>query len=62
MEYHCAIYVSHSGADLRHDKVGVHVAFGWIVSGKIPISAIPKMAGLPSLKFARAASASAGGG
>jgi hypothetical protein len=33
------------------------VAFGRIVSGQLPISAIPAMAGLPSLNFARAASA-----
>jgi hypothetical protein len=33
------------------------VAFGRIVSGEIPISAIPAMAALPSLNFARAASA-----
>lgn len=32
------------------------VAFGRIVSGQLPISAIPKIARLPSLKFARAAS------
>ena len=31
------------------------VAFGRIVSGELPISAIPAMAGLPSLNFARAA-------
>jgi hypothetical protein len=33
-------------------------AFGRIVSGQLPISAIPAMAALPSLQFARAASAS----
>ena len=33
------------------------VAFGRIVSGQLPISAIPAMAALPSLNFARAASA-----
>ena len=31
------------------------VAFGRIVSGQLPISAIPAMAALPSLQFARAA-------
>jgi hypothetical protein len=31
------------------------VSFGRVVSGQLPISAIPAMAGLPSLKFARAA-------
>ena len=31
------------------------VAFGRIVSGELPISAIPAMAALPSLNFARAA-------
>jgi len=34
------------------------VAFGRIVSGQLPISAIPAMAALPSLNFARAAAAS----
>jgi hypothetical protein len=38
------------------------VAFGRIVSGQLPISAIPAMAGLPSLNFARAASALLQGG
>ena len=33
------------------------VAFGRIVSGQLPISAIPAMAALPSLNFARPASA-----
>jgi hypothetical protein len=33
------------------------VAFGRIVSGQLPISAIPSMAALPSLKSARAAAA-----
>jgi len=37
------------------------VAFGRIVSGQLPISAIPVMAGLPSLQFARAAAASTRG-
>jgi hypothetical protein len=47
-------------ADLVSLGMQQAVAFGRIVSGQLPISAIPKMAGLPSLKFARAASASAG--
>jgi hypothetical protein len=34
------------------------VAYGRIVSGQLPISAIPAMAALPSLNFARAAAAS----
>ena len=38
------------------------VAFGRIVSGQLPISAIPAMAALPSLNFARAASALLQGG
>ena len=38
------------------------VAFGRIVSGQLPISAIPAMAALPSLNFARAASGLAQGG
>jgi hypothetical protein len=38
------------------------VAFGRIVSGQLPISAIPAMAALPSLKFARAASGITQGG
>jgi hypothetical protein len=33
------------------------IAFGRIVSGQLPISAIPAMEGVSSLKFARAASA-----
>jgi len=37
------------------------VSFGRIVSGQLPISAIPAMAGLPSLQFARAAAASTRG-
>lgn len=36
------------------------VSFGRMVSGQLPISAIPAMAALPSLKFARAASVSTG--
>jgi hypothetical protein len=38
------------------------VGFGRIVSGQLPISAIPAMAALPSLNFARAASALPQGG
>src|SRR6266436_3388660 len=38
------------------------VAFGRIVSGQLPISAIPAMAALPSLNFARAAAGSTRGG
>jgi hypothetical protein len=38
------------------------VAFGRIVSGELPISAIPAMAALPSLNFARAASGLRQGG
>ena len=38
------------------------VAFGRIVSGQLPISAIPAMAALSSLNFARAASAITQGG
>ena len=38
------------------------VAFGRMVSGQLPISAIPAMAALPSLNFARAASAITQGG
>ena len=38
------------------------VAFGRIVSGELPIAAIPKLAGLPDLKFARSAGAAARGG
>jgi hypothetical protein len=43
-------------ADLVSLGMQQSVAFGRIVSGELPISAIPKMAGLTSLKFARAAS------
>jgi hypothetical protein len=38
------------------------VAFGRTVSGQLPISAIPAMAALPSLQFARAAAGSTRGG
>ena len=38
------------------------VAFGRIVSGELPISAIPAMAALPSLNFARAATGLTQGG
>jgi hypothetical protein len=38
------------------------VGFGRIVSGQLPISAIPAIAALPSLNFARAASALPQGG
>src|SRR5262249_28236709 len=37
------------------------VVFGHIVSGQLPISAIPAAAALPSLQFARAASGSTRG-
>jgi hypothetical protein len=47
---------------LRADLVALGmqqaVAFGRVVSGQLPISAIPAMANLPSLNFARAAAAS----
>jgi hypothetical protein len=45
-------------ADLVSLGIQQAVAFGRIVSGQLPISAIPAMAALPSLNFARAASAS----
>jgi hypothetical protein len=45
-------------ADLVSLGMQQAVAFGRIVSGQLPISAIPAMAALPSLNFARAASAS----
>lgn len=38
------------------------VAFGRMVSGELPIAAIPKLADLPALKFARSAGAAARGG
>jgi len=44
-------------ADLVSLGMQQAVAFGRIVSGQLPISAIPAMAALPSLNFARAASA-----
>ena len=43
-------------ADLVSLGMQQAVAFGRIVSGQLPISAIPAMAALPSLNFARAAS------
>ena len=45
-------------ADLVSLGMQQAVAFGRIVSGQLPISAIPAMAALPSLNFARAAAAS----
>jgi hypothetical protein len=45
-------------ADLVSLGMQQAVAFGRVVSGQLPISAIPDMAALPSLNFARAASAS----
>jgi hypothetical protein len=45
-------------ADLVSLGMQQAVAFGRVVSGQLPISAIPAMAALPSLNFARAASAS----
>jgi len=45
-------------ADLESLGMQQAVAFGRIVSGQLPISAIPAMAALPSLNFARAAAAS----
>jgi hypothetical protein len=45
-------------ADLVSLGMQQAVAFGHVVSGQLPISAIPDMAALPSLNFARAASAS----
>ena len=41
-------------ADLVSLGMQQAVAFGRIVSGQLPISAIPTMAALPSLNFARA--------
>ena len=41
-------------ADLMSLGMQQAVAFGRIVSGQLPISAIPTMAALPSLNFARA--------
>jgi hypothetical protein len=43
-------------ADLMSLGMQQAVAFGRIVSGQLPISAIPTRAALPSLNFARAAS------
>ncbi len=45
-------------ADLVSLGMQQAVAFGRIVSGQLPISAIPAMAALPSLNFARAAATS----
>ena len=45
-------------ADLESLGMQQAVAFGRIVSGQLPISAIPTVAALPSLNFARAAAAS----
>jgi hypothetical protein len=51
---------------LKSDLVSLRmqraVAFGRIVSGELPISAIPALAALPSLNFARAASGLRQGG
>jgi len=44
-------------ADLVSLGMQQAVAFGRIVSGQLPISAIPAMAALPSLNFARASAA-----
>jgi hypothetical protein len=44
-------------ADLESLGMQQAVAFGRIVSGQLPIPAIPAMSGLPSLDFARASSA-----
>jgi hypothetical protein len=49
-------------ADLVSLGMQQAVAFGRIVSGQLPISAIPAMAALSSLNSARAASASTRGG
>jgi hypothetical protein len=49
-------------ADLTSLGVRQAVAFGRIVSGEFPISAIPKLATLASLKFARSAGAATHGG
>jgi hypothetical protein len=49
-------------ADLVSMGMQQAVAFGRIVSGQLPISAIPTMAALPSLQFARAAAAAVQGG
>jgi hypothetical protein len=49
-------------ADLVSLGMQQAVAFGRIVSGQLPISAIPAMAALPSLNFARAASGLTQGG
>jgi hypothetical protein len=48
-------------SDLMSLGIQGAVSFGRIVSGQLPISAIPAMAGLPSLQFARAAAASTRG-
>jgi hypothetical protein len=44
-------------ADLKALGMRDSVSFGRIVSGQLPISSIPDLAKLPSLNFARAASA-----
>jgi len=49
-------------ADLESLGMQRAVAFGRVVSGQLPILAIPRMAILPSLNFARAASAVLQGG
>jgi hypothetical protein len=49
-------------ADLVSLGMQDSTAFGRIVSGQLPIAAIPTMAALPSLNFARAASALLQGG
>ena len=49
-------------ADLESLGMRQAVAFGRMVSGELPIAAIPAMGALPSLNFARAASALLHGG
>jgi hypothetical protein len=49
-------------ADLSSLGMQQAVAFGRIVSGQLPIAAIPALAALPSLNFARAATALLQGG
>jgi hypothetical protein len=49
-------------ADLESLGMQQAVAFGRIVSGQLPMSAIPALAALPSLNFARAATALLQGG
>jgi hypothetical protein len=49
-------------ADLTSLGMRQAAAFGRIVSGEFPITAIPKLAALASLKFARSAGAATHGG